>query len=85
MFLLSLLAYVPVESLLVLLHIPHQVQLYLCLGFPNPISTHTDNSPSSEATQPCVHFLNISFFALSLSCSFSFCVIVLGTYLRQTL
>ena len=62
-------AYVPVEPLLVIFHIPCQVQLYLCLGFPNLfLHTQTMSLYSSQATQPCFHFLHISLFSLSLSC-----------------
>ena len=41
---LFFLAYVFVEPLLVIFHIPRQVLLHLYLGFPNPISTYTDNN-----------------------------------------
>lgn len=44
-FALSLLISVHVELLLDIFHIPHQVQLYLCLDFPDLISTHADNVP----------------------------------------
>ena len=36
---------VPVEPLVLIFHIPCQVQLYLCLDFLNPISTHVNNVP----------------------------------------
>jgi len=38
-------AYVPLEPLLVIFHIPCQVQLHLCLGFPDAISAHVDHVP----------------------------------------
>ena len=42
---LSLLTNVPVEPLLAVINIPHQVQLHLCLGFPNLISACLDSIP----------------------------------------
>ena len=36
LFHLPLLSYVPEETLLVIFYIPSQVQLQLCLGFPDP-------------------------------------------------
>ena len=62
-------AYVPVEPLLVIFHIPRQVQLHLRLGF-LILSLHTQTTAlySSQDTQPCFHLLYLSPFSLSLSC-----------------
>ena len=59
---LSALNGVPVEPLLVTVHIPHQVQFYLHFGFLDPISAHLDSIPVFFSGNMCllplpVHFL----------------------------
>lgn len=42
---LCLLTNIPVEFLLVILCIPRQLQFHVCLGFPDPITAHSDSIP----------------------------------------
>lgn len=65
--LLKSLSFIRGASLLVIFHIPYQVQFHLCLSFPDPISTCPDNIPIFlQGHTFMFHCLHISFLYLSL-------------------